>query len=150
MFEPVREGLPYDSAAPRSTLSGLRDMTAIFADRGIGADAVRLAAATRTDVVVVDCLLLGALRTVRAAGLPTVSLVHTLWSFFAAEARGPIGAIMRIRGIRMRQALESPKLSLVTVRPRRCRPASGTSASSGGTSPSPRRRAPTRRGCWSA
>ncbi|MEV0714505.1 glycosyltransferase [Asanoa sp. NPDC050611] len=116
-FEPVKAGLSYDSAAPRSTLTGLRDLTAVFADRGIGEDALRLATAAPTDVVVVDCLLLGALQTVRAAGIPTVSLVHTLWSFFAAEARGPIGAIMRMRGIRMRRVLESPALSLVTVRP---------------------------------
>ncbi|GIF59223.1 hypothetical protein Air01nite_53180 [Asanoa iriomotensis] len=115
-FEAVRDGLAYDSAAPRSTLSGLREMTAVFADRGIGADALRLAKAAPTDVVVVDCLLLGALEIVRRSGIPTVSLVHTLWSFFAAEARGPVGAIMRMRGVRMRPVLESPALSLVTVR----------------------------------
>ncbi|GIF49889.1 UDP:flavonoid glycosyltransferase YjiC (YdhE family) [Asanoa ferruginea] len=116
-FEPVREGLPYEAAAPRSTLSGLRDLTAVFADAGIGADALRLAAAAPTDIVVVDCLLLGAMRTLIEAGIPTVSLVHTLWSYFAGQARGPVGAILRLRGIRMRQVLESPALSLVTTRP---------------------------------
>lgn len=115
-FETVREGRQYDSAAPRSTLSGLRDLTAVFADRGIGADAARLARAEPTDVVVVDCLLLGALDELVRAGLPTVSLVHTLWSFFHAEAHGPVGAILRLRGIRMRPVLAAPALSLVTVR----------------------------------
>ena len=115
-FAPVREGLAYDSAAPRSTLTGLRDLTAVFADRGIGADAVRMARAEPTDVVVVDCLLLGALDSVVKAGLPTVSLVHTLWSFFQREAHGPVGAILRMRGVRMRRVLASPARSLVTVR----------------------------------
>ncbi|GGM16189.1 glycosyltransferase [Dactylosporangium sucinum] len=115
-FTAVRDGLAYDAAAPRSTLSGLRDLTAVFADRGIGADAIRLAGQEPTDVVIVDCLLLGALDTVRRAGLPTVSLVHTLFGFFEGEARGPVGAILRLRGIRMRPILHAPELSLVTVR----------------------------------
>jgi UDP:flavonoid glycosyltransferase YjiC (YdhE family) len=115
-FTAVHEGRPYDASAPRSTASALRDLTAVFADRGIGADAIRLARAEPTDVVIVDCLLLGALDTVVRSGLPTVSLVHTLWSFFEGEARGPVGAILRLRGIRMKSVLRSPVLSLVTVR----------------------------------
>lgn len=115
-FEAVRDGLAYDAAAPRGTLSGLRDLTAVFADRGIGADAIRLIRAEPVDVVVVDCLLLGAIDTLVKAGVPTVSLVHTLWSFFEGEARGPVGAILRLRGIRMRPVLRSPALSLVAVR----------------------------------
>jgi UDP:flavonoid glycosyltransferase YjiC (YdhE family) len=115
-FTPVREGRPYDAAAPRGTVSGLRELTAVFADRGVGADALRLAHAAPTDVVIVDCLLLGALDTLVRAGLPTVSLVHTLWSFFEGEARGPVGAILRLRGVRMKKVLRSPALSLVTVR----------------------------------
>jgi UDP:flavonoid glycosyltransferase YjiC (YdhE family) len=67
-------------------------------------------------VVIVDCLLLGAIDVLVRAGVPAVSLVHTLWSFFDGEARGPVGAILRLRGIRMRAVLRSPALSLVTVR----------------------------------
>ncbi|BCB90061.1 hypothetical protein Psuf_073740 [Phytohabitans suffuscus] len=115
-FAPVQLGRGYESAAPRGTVSALRDLTATFADRGIGADALRVAGSGPTDVVVVDCLLLGAIRTLVDAGVPTVSLVHTLWSFFQKETRGPVGAIMRTRGVRMRRVLESPALSLVTVR----------------------------------
>jgi UDP:flavonoid glycosyltransferase YjiC (YdhE family) len=115
-FEPVQQGLAYDSAAPRSTLSALRDLTAVFADRGIGADAVRAARARPTDIVIVDCLLVGALDILVRAKVPTVSLVHTLWTFLQRETRGPIGAILRMRGVRMRQVLGSPPLSLVTVR----------------------------------
>jgi UDP:flavonoid glycosyltransferase YjiC (YdhE family) len=115
-FTPVRDGRPYDAAAPRGTVSGLRELTAVFADRGIGADALRLARAEPTDVVIVDCLLLAALDTLVRAGLPTVSLVHTLWSFFEGEARGPVGALLRLRGLRMKAVLRSPALSLVTVR----------------------------------
>ena len=115
-FETFTQGRAYDSAAPRSTVSGVRDLTAVFADRKIGRDAVRLAHAEPTDVVIVDCLLIGALKVLTATDLPTVSLVHTLWSFFQGETHGPIGAILRLRGLPMRRVLESPGLSLVTVR----------------------------------
>jgi UDP:flavonoid glycosyltransferase YjiC (YdhE family) len=115
-FDPVQLGRPYDAAEPRGTLSGLRDLTAVFADRGIGADALRLARDDAADVVVVDCLLLGAIDVLVRADVPTVSLVHTLWSFFEGEARGPVGAILRLRGVRMRTVLHSPRLSVVTVR----------------------------------
>lgn len=115
-FEPVQQGRPYDAVAPRTTLSALRELTAVFADRGIGADAIRAAKAEPTDIVIVDCLLLGALKVLMDEDVPTVMLVHTLWSFFQQEVRGPIGAIMRMRGIHMRRVLESPVLSLVTVR----------------------------------
>jgi UDP:flavonoid glycosyltransferase YjiC (YdhE family) len=116
-FEAVRLGRDYDAAAPRNTFTGLRDLTAVFADRNIGRDAIRNARGEPTDIVIVDCLLLSALETVVTAGLPTASLVHTLWSFFQRESRGPVGGILRLRGVRMRKALESPALSLVTVRP---------------------------------
>ncbi len=115
-FEVYTEGRSYDSAAPRSTLTGVLDLTAVFADRKIGLDAVRIAGSAPTDVVIVDCLLLGALKVLVPTGLPTVSLVHTLWSFFERETRGPVGAILGLRGLSMRRVLESPRLSLVTVR----------------------------------
>ena len=115
-FEPFRRGRSYDPVAPRSTLSALRDLTGVFADRQMGIEAVDAAAAAPTDVVVVDCLLLGALKILEGAQVPTVSLVHTLWDFFWREARGPVGAILGLRGIKMRTVLRSPQLSLVTVR----------------------------------
>src|SRR5690242_1974705 len=80
-FDVVRDGRPYDAAAS-GMMSGLRDLTAVFADRGIGRDAVRLAGVHRSDVVIVGCLLPGAIDETIRVGLPVGSLAHTLWSFF--------------------------------------------------------------------
>lgn len=115
-FDPLHNGRDYDASAPRGTLSGIRDLTAMFADRGIGADAIRAATTEPVDAVVVDCLLWGALDETVRAGLPVVSLVHSLWSHFLGIARGPVGAVARVRGVNPVAAANAAKLVLVTTR----------------------------------
>lgn len=116
-FLPYTRGREYDSAAPRSTASGLWQMTGVFADRGIGRDAVAAARREPTDVVVVDCLLWGALEETNAAGLPVAQLVHTLWDYFVRNTAGPVGWVGRVHGAHPPRAMRTPSLSLVTVRP---------------------------------
>jgi UDP:flavonoid glycosyltransferase YjiC (YdhE family) len=115
-FEVFQEGRDYDSAAPRSTLRGLADLTGLFADRGIGRDALAALAADPADVVVVDCLLSGAVLEIAAAGVPVVSLVHSQWQYFAGSARGPVGIIARLRGADPVKAAAAARLNLVTTR----------------------------------
>jgi UDP:flavonoid glycosyltransferase YjiC (YdhE family) len=115
-FAPYREGPDYDSAAPRSTLRGLADLTGLFADRGIGRDALALLATEPADVVVVDCLLSGALLEIAAAGVSVASLVHSQWQYFNGAARGPVGIITRLRGADPVKAAAAARLSLVTTR----------------------------------
>ena len=116
-FAPIQDGDDYSSAEPRGTISGIRSLTRIFADRGIGDVAVATARREHSDVIVVDCLLAGATEAVLAAGIPVVSLVHSLLGYFERNARGPVGGIVRLRGARMTGALERPALALVTTRP---------------------------------
>lgn len=115
-FIPYTRGREYDSAAPRSTVSGVWEVTRLFADRGIGHDAVAEARRQPTDAVVVDCLLWGALEETAAAGLPVASLVHTLWDYFRRTAAGPVGWVGRLHGAHPTAALAAPSLSLVTAR----------------------------------
>ena len=115
-FLPYTAGREYDSAAPRSTASGLWQMTGVFADRGIGRDAIAEARREPTEVVVADCLLWGALEETVAAGLPVASLVHTLWDYFRRNAAGPVGWVGRLHGAHPTAAFAAPSLSLVTAR----------------------------------
>jgi UDP:flavonoid glycosyltransferase YjiC (YdhE family) len=115
-FAPYREGRDYDSAAPRSTLQGLADLTGLFADRGIGRDALALLATEPADVVVVDCLLSGALLEIAATGVPVVSLVHSQWQYFHGSARGLVGIITRLRGADPVKAAAAARINLVTTR----------------------------------
>lgn len=116
-FEPMHQGREYDSSAPRSTLKGVADLTGLFADRGIGRDAAALLGSERFDRVVVDCLLWGAALELRDAGTEFVSLVHSQWQYFRANARGPVGKIARLRGADAVAAGSAANLTLVTTRP---------------------------------
>lgn len=116
-FEPMHEGRGYDSSAPRSTLKGVADLTGLFADRGIGRDATAILRSGRFDRVVVDCLLWGAALELRGSGTEFVSLVHSQWQYFRANARGPVGTIARLRGADAVAAGSAAYLTLVTTRP---------------------------------
>jgi UDP:flavonoid glycosyltransferase YjiC (YdhE family) len=115
-FVAFREGRDYNSAAPRSTLRGLADLTGLFADRGIGRDALAVLQAEPADVVVVDCLLSGAVLEIAEAGVPVVSLVHSQWQYFHGSARGPVGIITRLRGADPVKAAAAARLNLVSTR----------------------------------
>ncbi|ACZ31266.1 protein of unknown function DUF1205 [Xylanimonas cellulosilytica DSM 15894] len=115
VFEAYRRGRDYDITAPRRTLGGLLDFTALVTDRGVAADMVE--AADGADVVVVDCLLYRALLAGAEAGLPVVSLEHTLHGFFLTYRGGPVGLTVRLRGVRVAAALAAPRLTLVATRP---------------------------------
>ncbi len=116
-FEPYHRGRDYDASVPRRTLDGLLDYTAMVSDRGIAGDVLDAAAAEPTDAIVIDALLYRALADAVAARLPVVQLMHTLYSFNLANARGPVGLVARLRGVSGRAAISAPELTLVTTRP---------------------------------
>jgi UDP:flavonoid glycosyltransferase YjiC (YdhE family) len=117
-FESFSRGRPWDSSKPRSTPAALMGLTGIFTDKGIAQDAVESAARQRTDVVVVDCLLFRALKAVTAAGLTTVSLVHTFQHYLdRSTARGPVAILSTLRGVRPKAAWAAADLRLVCALP---------------------------------
>ena len=60
-----------------------------------------VAARERSDVLLVDNMLLAGLRAGRRSGLPTVALVHSLPAFFTGQwAHSPIGLAATLRGLR--------------------------------------------------
>ncbi len=116
-FLPATRGGEYESASPRNTLRGLAQMSAAFADRGRGTDAVAASRAGNADVIIVDCLLWGALAECRQAGRPVVSVVHSLWHYFRGVPQGPVGLLARLRGVDPVAAFQNADLTVVTTRP---------------------------------
>jgi UDP:flavonoid glycosyltransferase YjiC (YdhE family) len=109
-FEAFPTARPFDcredNAPPR--------LLALFSDRRMGADVVAEAARTRTDVVVVDCLLIGALRACADAGLTYVSLEHLFDGYLRGGwLRGPMGLVARIKGLKPVAAWEGAACALV-------------------------------------
>jgi hypothetical protein len=100
-FAPYVHALPW---TPERIGSGLRFLTSslrLFTDPRPAED-VRAALRDRpADLVLVDCMSLGALRAAVRSSLPTVVLVHLFHGFLtSAWARGPIGAVAALRGMR--------------------------------------------------
>ncbi len=110
-------GRPFVAAQERNDFADLRDMSGLFADRGIARDVVSTATSKTADVVLVDALLPRAIREVRQAGLPTATLVHTFWSYWKSIGRGPFGIAVALRGTRMVHEVAQADALLVTTLP---------------------------------
>lgn len=93
----------YPSAAPFSSLEENPPprMMALFSDRAIGTDTLTEAVRARTDVVLVDCLLIGALRACADAGLTYVSLEHLYDGYLRGGwLHGPMGLAARAKRLK--------------------------------------------------
>lgn len=100
----AREGLPFaayptahdfDVAHPKPPLGVLK----VFTDRALGRDVVTELATRPADLVVVDCYLFAAMAALKEAGIPYVTLEHSLDRSLRAAARGPLGLLVRLRGM---------------------------------------------------
>lgn len=105
--------------APTEHMPALREismMLSVFMSAGIAQDVVEEARKEPTDVVVVDCLLLGALDAAVKAGFRTVPLVHSFYAFFDGPfRRTPITAAMAMRGLGPRRVMRDSHRILVAA-----------------------------------
>lgn len=111
-FATYDRGMEYDAAQPRSTFTGVRDVSRL----GLATDVIAAARCERTDVVIIDALLYRAILESEKEHLPVVQLVHSFSGYFDRFAKGPFGTICRMRGADPSDALRAPALSLVTTR----------------------------------
>jgi UDP:flavonoid glycosyltransferase YjiC (YdhE family) len=103
--------------------SGLDDNSPItwvktFGDRGLGRDVMAALATRPADLVVVDCLLFGAMEAVRESGTPYVLLEHLYDAYFRGSwLRGPMGLGMRVLRLDPAASLAAARGSLVASLP---------------------------------
>lgn len=104
------------SRQARTQVGTALGLARVFASVELGREVVGVARELQVDVVVLDCLLVGVARELAAGGLPTVTVVHLLYSFLRAATSGPFGlAIRLLGGGRAAAALESPDAVVVTT-----------------------------------
>jgi UDP:flavonoid glycosyltransferase YjiC (YdhE family) len=117
-FIPYRHAAPLDLAVPAPAHRQFAVMLNVFSDAGIGQDLVAEARREPPDVVVVDCLLLGAIDAAAKAGLPQVVLVHSFFAYFDGPFRhGPMGAALSLKGLPPRRVMGRADLVLVCADP---------------------------------
>jgi len=93
-FRAFSQARPFASSTPSSTST----LLGVFADRAMGEEVCDEVAARPAEVVVVDCLLFGVMRALRARGLGYVTLEHSFDGYFRRAAKGPMGLLLRLRG----------------------------------------------------
>lgn len=100
-FTAYTRGRAYDPLQARSGPATILGLAGLFCDQGVATDLLEVAAVHRADLLLVDCMLLGALAAGTRSGIPTVALVHSLPEFFTGRwSHGPIGMLAGLRGLR--------------------------------------------------
>jgi UDP:flavonoid glycosyltransferase YjiC (YdhE family) len=118
------EFIPYTHAFPAvytktlPTLKQMSQLVSVFTDTGVGADLVAEANRTRPDLVVIDCLLSGALNSVNKAKLPYAVLVHSFYAYFNGPYRhSPIVAAAKLKGMGQKRLFAAADRVLVAADP---------------------------------
>jgi UDP:flavonoid glycosyltransferase YjiC (YdhE family) len=103
------------SAHEKHTPLGL---IAAFSDRGMGRDLLDAVADRPADLVVVDCLMFGALDAARKAGLRYAVLEHFFDGYYERGClRGPLGLSLLLRRLAPRRALAAADARIVATVP---------------------------------
>lgn len=92
-------------------------IVATFGDKRMGADVVAELAARPADVVVADCLLYGVLDALRTTGHSYVALEHSLDACWRRLAKGPLGLMLRLRGLRALALLDGGEPTMACTIP---------------------------------
>lgn len=93
-------------------------MMACFGDAGMGTDLVAEVARRPVDLVVIDCLMFGALHAALTAGLRYAVLEHLYDGFYRRGIlRGPMGLSLQLRRLAPARALESAAAHILTTLP---------------------------------
>lgn len=93
------------------------DYVRVFGDRAMGRDVVEEMRREPPSVVIVDCILFGAMEAVAAVGVPYVVLEHMYDAYLDRTwLRGPMGLGMAVKRIPARKLLDAGAARLVACR----------------------------------
>ncbi|GAA2208383.1 hypothetical protein GCM10009850_038410 [Nonomuraea monospora] len=113
-FTPYRHARPWSATEPASTVK----IFAMFTDVGPGKDLLAVVAKEHPQLVVIDCMCLGALQAAHANGIRYAVLAHTLYAYLRHRwSRGPVGLIATLHGQRPARLWSSAQSLLVAGLP---------------------------------
>ncbi len=115
-FESFSSGAQLDPTAERSLAAIMALFTRVASDRQLGRAAVATAQRHDVDAVVVDTILAAAIPEIADAGIPTVVFVHCFYRAVQDLAAGPVGWLLRLRGIDPHAAERRQLLQIVAAR----------------------------------
>lgn len=113
-FVRPREARAFSGREPNSPFA----MMAAFGDAGMGRDLLAETASRPADLLVIDCLMFGAMHAARGAGLRYAVLEHLYDGYYRRGCLGgPLGLSLRLRRLHPAAALEGAALRLLTTVP---------------------------------
>lgn len=115
-FESFATGTHFDPTQRLPLQGVMGGMTRVITDRRLGHDVIDVAHRNHADAVVIDMLLTAATHEVVAAGIPTVVFVHCFYRTVQDAAAGPVGWLLRLRGVPPLGAARSGVPHIVTAR----------------------------------
>lgn len=111
-FEPYPTGLQWVGSQGSNPVAMFR----VFHDAALGTDVVASITRDPVDAVIVDCMLLGVLKGVQQAGVPTIVIAHSFMSFWHRWRRNPLTALFSARlGVRADRLWDASAGVLVTA-----------------------------------
>lgn len=93
---------PWSSAEPSGPLA----MVSMLGDPALGRDVVAHVRRRSSDLVIVDCVLFGAMHALRSEGIAYVAFEHLCDGYLRRAARGPLGLGLRVKGLRPLELLD--------------------------------------------
>jgi len=115
-FEPFSTGKVFDPTVQRPLLATMASFARVAADPALGRCAVDVAQRFGADAVVVDVILVAGMSEVIDSGVPTVAFVHCFYRAFQDLGAGPIGRLLRLRGLDPYAAEHRGALQIVSAR----------------------------------
>src|SRR5947209_10850667 len=115
-FEAYRSVVPWTSTEIAAGPKGALKMLSVFTDAGPGTDMLASVEREPADLVVIDCLLFGALDAAAKAGLRRAALLHTFYGFMKkCWTRSPMAVGARIKRRNPSRLWADTDVALVTA-----------------------------------
>lgn len=102
---------PFTSQNPGTKLR----LLGMLGDRAMGRDVIAELAAHPADLVVVDALLFAVMQALRDSSHPYTVLEHCFDGFLRRAARGPMGMVLRLRGLRPLDLIDAGQARIVAT-----------------------------------
>lgn len=115
-FESFSDGQHFDPTVQRSLAAIMTAFTRVAGDRRLGQCLVEAARRHKVDAVVVDMILAAGIPEIANSGVPTVVFVHCFYRAVQDLAAGPVGWLLRLRGIDPLAAEHQGLLQVVAAR----------------------------------
>lgn len=115
-FELFAHGRRFDPTSPRSLPAIMADFARVTMDARLGQCAVDTARRHHVDAVVVDMILTAGIAEIVKSRIPTVVFVHCFYRAVQDVASGPIGWLLRLRGITPLGVENKDVLQIVSAR----------------------------------